>query len=84
MLDRVTQARRRARRAVGRICGDAAAATVRATSCAADDLVSAAWPAARSDFAAFTSRPAQGARPLASYFPCLRGGTAAHTHLHAH
>lgn len=83
MLDRVARARRRTARALRRACGGAAAA-VRTASCAADDLVSAAWPTTRGDFDAFTSRPAQGARPLASYFPCLRGGTAAHDHDHAH
>lgn len=83
MLDRVTHARRRAVRALRRACGDAAGA-VRAAACAADDLVSAGWPATRSDLDAFTSRPAQGGRPLASYFPCLRGGTATHDHAHDH
>lgn len=84
MIERVTRARRRAARALRRRCGPgAAAAALTVASCAADDLLSATWASARADLEAFTSRPRQGGLPLASYFPCLRGGTA-HTHTHDH
>lgn len=84
-LGRVIARRARVRARLARACGDDTQATalLRAAHCTAAEILSAVHPGAKDDLGAFTARRSQGGRPLAEYFPCLRGG-AAHVHDHAH
>jgi hypothetical protein len=84
LLGRIAHARARARASIRRRCGAGGAArdVLAASSCAADDLVSAIFDGAKSRIAPYRARPSQGGRPLDTYFGCLAGGAAGHQHTH--